>query len=129
MPENLDYVFGQTKGQHGSDYKNIEHDIDTCKNLLNSIVNRDKIRNDLDELSSRESDYEMNKQDMATYQAELKALNWSNKSMKRDSKRGRDNNVLVDDEQLLKRVTTDDNGAVLGGDENNDRNRKRRLEE
>ena len=125
MPENLDYVFGQTKAQHGNDFKYIEHDIETCKQLLTSIVSREKIKSDLADLGTHHYEYEINKQEIAKYQAELKALNWSNKTPKRDSKRGRESNTLVDDEQLLKRVSTDSGGA-FDDDENNDRNRKRK---
>ena len=50
MPENLDYVFGQSKAQHGSDY--IEQDIEICQKILNSIVSRTKIMDDLNALQS-----------------------------------------------------------------------------
>jgi hypothetical protein len=72
MPENLDYVFGQSKAQHGSDYKYIEQDIEICQKILNSIVNRTKIMDDLNALQSQLVDTESNKDQLASYQAELK---------------------------------------------------------
>ena len=127
MPENLDYVFGQSKAQHGNDYKYIEQDIETCTKILNSIVNRTKIEDDLKALESQQTDFESNKQQLAAYQAELKALNF--KSNKRDSKRGRDSNTLVDDNVLRKRASTGGNDDDDVENNDRDRNRKRRIDD
>jgi len=129
MPENLDYIFGQSKAQHANDYKYIEQDIETCKKLLNSIVNRTKIMDDLNALEAQNDDFESNKQQLAALQAELKALNF--KSNKRDSKRGRDSNALVDDDVLRKRASTggDDDDDVENNHRDRNSNRKRRIDD
>ena len=130
MPENLDYIFGQSKAQHANDYKYIEQDIETCKKLLNSIVNRTKIKDDLNALESQNDEFESNKQQLAALQAELKALNF--KSTKRDSKRGRDSNTLVDDDILRKRASTggnDDDDDLENNHRDRNSIRKRRIDD
>jgi hypothetical protein len=128
LPENLDYIFGQMKPQHGNDYKYIEQDIEVCKKLLHSIETRDNINEELSNLNNFNEDYENKKEIIAAFQAEIKALNFSDK--KRNSKRDREGergNLVADGTLTKRNANNNDRTVSRVSNENRDKNSRKRL--